>query len=109
MKENQNFHFLFWWLYNFSFPVKHGADYNSCDIDGCMPIHVAAVLGHFDVIAYFVAKGQNVDVKDAKGRTPMMIGTGMIFLLTSYNTKNLFSTSAWEQYWGFEVIDQVGG
>ena len=57
-----------------SFAVRHGADCNSCDIDGCMPIHVAAVLGHVDVIAYFVAKGQNVDVKDAKGRTPMMIG-----------------------------------
>ena len=66
--------------------VTHGADYNSCDADGCMPIHVAAILGAVDIVAYFIAKGQNVDVKDAKGRTPLMLGiTKSLFPLTTHN------------------------
>ena len=42
--------------------------------EGLMPIHVAAALGYVDIAAYFVAKGQSVDVRDANGRTPLMIG-----------------------------------
>ena len=53
--------------------VTRGARLDTCDADGCMPINVAALLGHVDILAYFVARGQSVDVRDGHGRTPLML------------------------------------
>ena len=43
------------------------------DSDGCLPIHVAAALGHNTCIVYLIAKGQQVDTVDCQGRTPLML------------------------------------
>ena len=54
--------------------MTHGARLDMCDKEGSQAIHVAAMLGHTDILAYLVAKGQSVDTKDAAGRTPLMLG-----------------------------------
>ena len=56
------------------FSVTRGARLDMCDKEGSQAIHVAAMLGHTDILAYLVAKGQSVDTKDAAGRTPLMLG-----------------------------------
>ena len=56
------------------FPVTRGARLDTCDKEGSQAIHVAAMLGHTDILAYLVAKGQSVDTKDTSGRTPLMLG-----------------------------------
>ena len=56
------------------FPVTRGASLDTCDTEGSQAIHLAAMLGHTHILAYLVAKGQNVDEKDASGRTPLMLG-----------------------------------
>ena len=54
--------------------MTRGARLDTCDKEGSQPIHVAAMLGHTDILAYLVAKGQSVDTKDTSGRTPLMLG-----------------------------------
>lgn len=54
--------------------MTRGARLDTCDTEGSQPIHVAAMLGHTDILAYLVAKGQSVDTKDTSGRTPLMLG-----------------------------------
>ena len=54
--------------------VTRGARLDTCDKEGSQAIHVAAMLGHTDILAYLIAKGQSVDTKDASGRTPLMLG-----------------------------------
>ena len=53
--------------------MSRGARLDTCDADGCLPIHVAAILGHVDIVAYFLARGQSVDVRDGEGRTALML------------------------------------
>ena len=53
--------------------VTRGARLDTCDADGCLPIHVAAILGHVDIVVYLLARGQSVDVRDGEGRTPLML------------------------------------
>jgi ankyrin repeat protein len=52
--------------------MKHGADPLALDARGQSCIHVAAQYGHFDIVAYFVAKGVNIDKQDSYGMTPLM-------------------------------------
>ena len=54
--------------------MTRGARLDTCDKEGSQAIHVAAMLGHTDILAYLIAKGQSVDTKDASGRTPLMLG-----------------------------------
>lgn len=39
---------------------------------GCQCIHLAAQFGHTAIVAYLVAKGQNVNAADKNGMTPLM-------------------------------------
>ena len=54
--------------------ASRGARLDTRDRDTCLPLHVAAVRGHVDTIAYLVARGQHVDSVDGAGRTPLMLG-----------------------------------
>jgi palmitoyltransferase len=39
---------------------------------GFSSIHLASMFGHSDIVAYLVAKGQDVDLLDKHGMTPLM-------------------------------------
>lgn len=52
--------------------MKHGADPAFVDAEGLACIHVAAQFGHTAVIAYFIAKGVDLNVQDVNGLTPLM-------------------------------------
>lgn len=52
--------------------IQHGADPCFVDAEGLACIHVAAQFGHTAVIAYFVAKGVNINSQDVNGFTPLM-------------------------------------
>lgn len=52
--------------------MQHGANADFVDAEGLACIHVAAQFGHTAVIAYFVAKGVDINVQDIKGFTPLM-------------------------------------
>jgi palmitoyltransferase len=52
--------------------MKHGADPLAVDARGQSCIHIAAQFGHSFIVAYFVAKGVNIDKQDSYGMTPLM-------------------------------------
>ncbi|XP_026271983.1 palmitoyltransferase Hip14 isoform X1 [Frankliniella occidentalis] len=52
--------------------MQHGADPLICDGDGLQCIHIAAQLGFAGIMAYFIAKGANMDGQDRGGMTPLM-------------------------------------
>lgn len=52
--------------------MKHGANPVLADAEGLACIHVAAEFGHTAVIAYFIAKGVDLNAQDANGLTPLM-------------------------------------
>ncbi|XP_054710028.1 LOW QUALITY PROTEIN: palmitoyltransferase ZDHHC17-like [Uloborus diversus] len=52
--------------------MRHGADPAITDGEGCQCIHLAAQFGHTAIVAYLVAKGQNVNAADKNGMTPLM-------------------------------------
>ncbi|CAG2059852.1 unnamed protein product [Timema podura] len=52
--------------------MQHGADPSLRDGEGCSCIHLAAQFGHTAIVAYFVAKGVNVNMQDRNGMTPLM-------------------------------------
>ena len=54
--------------------ASRGARLDTRGRDTCLPLHVAAVRGHADTVAYLVARGQPVDSLDGAGRTPLMLG-----------------------------------
>ena len=54
--------------------ASRGARLDTRGRDTCLPLHVAAVRGHADTLAYLVARGQPVDSLDGAGRTPLMLG-----------------------------------
>ena len=35
-------------------------------------MHLATVFGHTDIVAYLIARGQDVDLLDTHGMTPLM-------------------------------------
>uniref|UniRef100_A0A4W6E4R7 Palmitoyltransferase n=1 Tax=Lates calcarifer TaxID=8187 RepID=A0A4W6E4R7_LATCA len=39
---------------------------------GCSCVHLAAQFGHTSIVAYLIAKGQDVDMMDQNGMTPLM-------------------------------------
>lgn len=41
-------------------------------------LHVAAVFGHTAIVAYLIAKGEDVDLPDRIGRTPLMLATAHV-------------------------------
>ncbi len=52
--------------------MKHGANPAFLDAEGFACIHIAAQFGHTAVIAYFVAKGVDINAQDINGFTPLM-------------------------------------
>lgn len=52
--------------------MKYGADPSLIDGEGCSCIHLAAQFGHTSIVAYLIAKGQDVDMMDQNGMTPLM-------------------------------------
>ncbi|KAG1676779.1 Palmitoyltransferase ZDHHC17 [Nymphon striatum] len=52
--------------------LQYGGDPSIRDGEGCSCIHLAAQFGHTALVAYFVAKGQNVNLLDRNGMTPLM-------------------------------------
>lgn len=52
--------------------VQYGADPGIRDGEGCSCIHLAAQFGHTAIVAYLLARGANVDMKDKNGMTPLM-------------------------------------
>ena len=49
-----------------------GANPSLRDGEGCAAIHLAAQFGHTAIVGYLIAKGQNVNVADSNGMTPLM-------------------------------------
>lgn len=50
-----------------------------CLFLGCSGIHLAAQFGHTAIVAYFIAKGQDVDMRDKNGMTPLMWSAFRVF------------------------------
>ena len=46
---------------------------------GCSCIHLAAQFGHTSIVAYLIAKGQDVDMLDKNGMTPLMWASYRVF------------------------------
>lgn len=71
--------------------MRHGADPNCVDGEGCTTIHLAAQLGHSVILAFLIAKGIDVDLPDENGKTPLMWSAFRIHsmdpvrLLTTFN------------------------
>lgn len=48
-------------------------------ISGCSCIHLASQFGHTSIVAYLIAKGQDVDMLDKNGMTPLMWAAYRVF------------------------------
>lgn len=44
-----------------------------CFLLGFSCLHLASMFGHTAIVAYLIAKGQDVDLPDKNGRTPLML------------------------------------
>ncbi|XP_062917779.1 putative palmitoyltransferase ZDHHC13 [Mobula hypostoma] len=58
--------------------VKYGADPSLVDREGFTCLHLAIQFQQMPIIAYLVAKGQNVDAADMNGQTPLMLAASRI-------------------------------
>ncbi|KAH0620825.1 hypothetical protein JD844_021628 [Phrynosoma platyrhinos] len=67
--------------------LKFGADPTLIDGEGYSSLHLAVLFQHMPIIAYLIAKGQNVDTTDRNGQTPLMLSAhkviGMLHILFS--------------------------
>ncbi|KAH9527412.1 Palmitoyltransferase zdhhc13 [Dermatophagoides farinae] len=52
--------------------MQHRADPSLLDGDGYNALHLAAQFGHTSIVAYFIAKGQDIDAPDTNGMTALM-------------------------------------
>ncbi|NXP19266.1 ZDH13 Palmitoyltransferase, partial [Scytalopus superciliaris] len=53
--------------------LKCGADPSLIDGEGFSSIHLAVLFQHMPIVAYLIAKGQNIDTSDFNGQTPLML------------------------------------
>ncbi|KGL94319.1 Palmitoyltransferase ZDHHC13, partial [Charadrius vociferus] len=53
--------------------LKCGADPSLIDGEGFSSIHLAVLFQHMPIVAYLIAKGQNIDTTDFNGQTPLML------------------------------------
>lgn len=49
------------------------------NVAGYSCIHLAAQFGHTAIVAYLIAKGEDVDVLDKTGMTPLMWASYRVF------------------------------
>ena len=49
------------------------------DGEGCSCLHLAAQFGHTSIVAYLVARGQDVDMQDRNGMTALMWAAYRVF------------------------------
>ncbi|CAF3408369.1 unnamed protein product [Rotaria sp. Silwood1] len=49
-----------------------GAQTSLVDAEGCSCIHLASIFGHTSIVAYLVAKGDDINLPDKLGITPLM-------------------------------------
>ena len=59
--------------------IQYGSDPSVRDGEGCSAIHLAAQFGHTSIVAYLIAKGQDVDLQDRNGMTPLMWASHRVF------------------------------
>lgn len=52
--------------------MQYGADPRIQDAEGVSCLHIAAQFGHTAIVAYFVAKGVDLNLPDRTGMTPLM-------------------------------------
>ena len=52
--------------------VEQGADKGQSDVNGCTPLYLASLYGHFDVVEYLVEQGASLDKTDNDGWTPLI-------------------------------------
>ena len=74
--------------------ASRGARLDTRGRDTCLPLHVAAVRGHADTVAYLVARGQPVDSLDGAGRTPLMLGEEQPQIINSSRENDSHSTKS---------------
>ena len=55
-------------------------------LSGCSCIHLAAQFGHTSIVAYLIAKGQDVDMLDKNGMTALMWASYRVFGSVSFET-----------------------
>jgi ankyrin repeat protein len=55
------------------FLLSYNANPASIDNEGFSCLHLASMFGHTAIVAYLIAKGQDVDLPDKNGRTPLML------------------------------------
>ncbi|KAG8238511.1 hypothetical protein J437_LFUL017810 [Ladona fulva] len=60
--------------------MQCGADPSLRDGEGASCIHLAAQFGHTAVVAYLVAKGVSVDMRDRNGMTPLILDPTRLLL-----------------------------
>ncbi|KAK6472565.1 palmitoyltransferase ZDHHC13 [Huso huso] len=58
--------------------LKYRADLALVDGEGFSSIHLAVLFQHMPIIAYLLAKGQDVDMPDLNGQTPLMLAAQKI-------------------------------
>ncbi|MGH0172494.1 UNVERIFIED_CONTAM: hypothetical protein FKN15_069629 [Acipenser sinensis] len=58
--------------------LKYRADLALVDGEGFSSIHLAVLFQHMPIIAYLLAKGQDVDMPDSNGQTPLMLAAQKI-------------------------------
>lgn len=52
--------------------IQNGADPSLYDGEGCNCLHLAAQFGNTAIVAYLVAKEQDINAPDVNGMTPLM-------------------------------------
>mmetsp|Transcript_42916 Transcript_42916/g.142089 ORF Transcript_42916/g.142089 Transcript_42916/m.142089 type:complete len:568 (-) Transcript_42916:345-2048(-) len=90
--------------------IEQGAPHDwAVESSGMQPIHWAATRGHTDVIKVLLKRGANIDARDVKGTTPLVIAsqydhTVLVFFLVQQradiNLLDVYSDSAlhWAAY-----------
>ncbi|XP_014874577.1 putative palmitoyltransferase ZDHHC13 isoform X1 [Poecilia latipinna] len=76
--------------------MRYGADPSITDGEGYRSLHLAILFQHMAIAAYLMAKGEEVDVPDCNGQTPLMLAAQKIIgpEPTNFLIKNNASVSA---------------
>uniref|UniRef100_A0A8C6KRB0 Palmitoyltransferase n=1 Tax=Nothobranchius furzeri TaxID=105023 RepID=A0A8C6KRB0_NOTFU len=76
--------------------MRYGADPSITDGEGYRALHLAILFQHMAIAAYLMAKGQEVDLPDCNGQTPLMLAAQKIIgpEPTNFLIKNNASVNA---------------